>query len=88
MTGVGAAGGSGPVAAFFELPLGTRVVVRHRVGDLATDALGLLVRRGPTDCDIRTSKGDVTVRFADIVAAKQIPPPPVPRSARRLHPQD
>jgi hypothetical protein len=72
--------GTGPVAAFLALPLGTRVVVRYRVGELATDALGLLVRRGPADCDIRTRKGDVTVRFADIVAAKQVPPPPVRRN--------
>ena len=83
MTGLGGAGGSGPVAAFFELPLGTRVVVRHRVGEMATDVLGLLVRRGPADCDIRTSSGDVTVGFADFVAAKQIRPPLVPRKQRR-----
>lgn len=75
-------GRDGPVAAFLALPLGTRVVVRHRVGELATDALGLLVRRSAVDCDIRTSKGDVTVQLADIVAAKQVPPPPAPRTPR------
>lgn len=75
-------GGNGPVAAFLALPLGTRVVVRHRVGELATDALGLLVRRGAVDCDIRTNKGDVTVQLTDIIAAKQIPPPPPPRARR------
>jgi hypothetical protein len=68
--------GAGPVAAFLALPLGTRVVVRYRVGELATDALGQLVRRDPTSCDIRTSRGQVTIHFADIVAAKQVPPPP------------
>lgn len=83
MTGPGAPAPAGPVAAFLALPLGTRVVVRHRVGELATDALGVLLRRGATDCEIRTSKGDVTVRFADIVAAKQVPPPPQRRPACR-----
>ncbi len=84
MTGpVDGVGGDGPVAKFLALPLGTRVVVRYRVGDLATDALGLLLRRGATDCEIRTSKGDITVRFADVVAAKQVPPPPERRRARR-----
>jgi hypothetical protein len=71
------------VTTVLALPLGTRVVVRYRVGEMATDALGLLVRRGPADCDIRTKKGDVTVRFADIVAAKRIPPPPERRPTHR-----
>lgn len=84
----GSAGRSGPTAAFLTLPLGTRVVVRYRVGELATDALGLLVRRGVDDCEIRTNKGDVTVRFADILAAKQVPPPPVRRDQRRPEGQD
>lgn len=79
-------GGHGPVAAFLALPLGTRVVVRHRVGELATDALGLLVRRSSVDCDIQTGRGEVTVRFADIVTAKQVPPPPVRRNQRRPDP--
>lgn len=72
----------GFVAAFLALPLGSRVVVRYRVGELATDALGLLVRMTDTDCEIRTRRGDVTVRLADIIAAKQVPPAAQRRTAR------
>lgn len=74
---------AGSAAAFLALPLGSRVVVRYRMGASATDALGLLLRRSEVDCDIRTRRGDVTVRFADIVAAKQVRPAPARRSARR-----
>ena len=82
MIGPGGPPAAGPVPAFLALPPGTRVVVRYRVGELATDALGLLVRRDGTSCDIRTKRGDVTIQFADIVAAKQVPPPPTRRSRR------
>ncbi|MCR8670013.1 hypothetical protein [Agrococcus sp. HG114] len=61
------------------LPLGTRVVVRYRLhGGThgATDALGQLVRAGPTECTVATRRGQVVVAFADIVAAKTVPPPP------------
>ena len=84
MTGPGTADApvGGPIAAFLALPLGTRVVVRYRVGELATDALGLLVRRSDADCEISTRRGEVTIALAAIVAAKQVPPAPVPRSPR------
>jgi len=80
--------GAGPVAAFLALPLGTRVVVRYRVGELATDALGLLVRVGTDSCDIDTRHGRVLIAFKDIVAAKQVPPPPAPRTQRLTRHRD
>lgn len=61
------------------LPLGTRVVVRHRLhGDThaATDALGDLVAVGATTCTVATRRGDVVIAIADIVAAKTVPPAP------------
>lgn len=79
---VGPASARGPFAAFLELAPGSRVVVRYRVGELATDVLGLMVRRDDTSCDIRTRRGDVTIAFSDIVAAKPVPPPPAPRIRR------
>ncbi len=67
----------GAAGAFLALPLGTRVVVRHRVGTSATDALGVLTRRSDTGCVVLTRRGEVSIAFADIVAAKAVPPPPV-----------
>lgn len=67
---------------FRALPLGTRVVVRHRLhGEArgATDALGELTALDATTCTVATRRGDVTIAFADIVAAKPVPPPPAPR---------
>ena len=65
--------------AFLTLPLGTRVVVRYRVPGGATDVLGPLLARSELDCQVRGKAGPVTIRLADIVAAKQIPPAPEPR---------
>ena len=68
-----------PVEAFLALPLGTRVVIRYRLESGATDVLGELIDRTPTTCEVRTRTGDVTVVLANIVAAKQVPPPPARR---------
>jgi hypothetical protein len=73
----GTAGVMNPVAAFLALPLGTRVVIRYRIEGGATDVLGELISRTDSSCVVRTRGGDVTVMLANIVAAKQIPPPPV-----------
>jgi hypothetical protein len=62
-------------------PMGTRVVVRHRLNDPgepgATDVLGYLSAIDDTHCVIASAKGLVTVELASVIAAKEIPPPPV-----------
>jgi hypothetical protein len=63
-------------------PMGTRVVVRYRLhgeAEGATDVLGYLSAVDATDCVIAAAKGLVTVSLADVIAAKEIPPPPAPR---------
>ena len=63
-------------------PMGTRVVVRytlHGEAEGATDVLGYLSAVDATDCVIASAKGLVTVALADVIAAKEIPPPPAPR---------
>lgn len=67
---------------FRALPLGTRVVVRHRLhGEQhgASDALGELAAIDASTCTIATRRGAVTIAIADIIAAKPVPPPPAPR---------
>lgn len=68
---------------FRALPLGTRVVVRHRLhGEQhgATDALGELIAIDEATCTIATRRGAVTIAYADIIATKPVPPPPPPRT--------
>ena len=65
-----------------KAPDGTRVVVRHLLHDepeSATDVLGYLSGSDDTHVVIATVKGLVTVTLADVIAAKEIPPPPAPR---------
>jgi hypothetical protein len=66
-----------------EVPVGTRLVVRYRLDDGATDALGYLRSRTDERCLLDTPRGPVTITFVDVVAAKRIPEPP----ARRRTPQ-
>ncbi|MGV8884860.1 MAG: hypothetical protein ACOH1T_04635 [Microbacteriaceae bacterium] len=64
----------------FAHPEGTRVVVRYTLHDDthgATDALGYVSVRDDTHVVIATAKGLVTISLVDIIAAKEIPPPPV-----------
>jgi hypothetical protein len=74
--------GPDPLGVIASEPIGTRLVVRYRLGDGATDALGFLLERTPTTCVIDTRRGPVTVGLADIVAAKTVPAPPAPRPRR------
>ena len=76
-----------PVAALRSLPAGTRVVVRYRLGEGFTDALGDLLSCTADEASVRTRRGDVVVRLADVVAAKPVPPPP-PRRAPRFGAHD
>ncbi|TLM86889.1 hypothetical protein [Pseudarthrobacter sp. NamE5] len=61
---------------------GTRVVVRYRIPDGFTDALGHLVSCDAGACTIRTRQADVVIRLADVVAAKAVPPAPERRRTR------
>jgi hypothetical protein len=77
-----------PHAADFLLgvKLGTRVVVRSKIEGGLTDALGVLHSRTQTQCVVETKRGLMTVAFADVVAAKEVPPPPAPRQPRQPRP--
>jgi hypothetical protein len=81
-----------PVGHLRGLPLGSRVVVRIRLAaspdagaPRLTDALGYLRHLDASECVIETKRGDVLLRLADVVAVKEVPPPPMPmpRTARR-----
>jgi hypothetical protein len=66
----------------FAHPEGTRVVVRyalHTGEHGATDALGYVSARDDTHVVIATVRGLQTIALADIIAAKEVPPPPAPR---------
>jgi hypothetical protein len=65
---------------------GTRVVIRYALHDdpdgSATDAVGYLSGTNATHCVVATVRGLQTIAFADVLAAKEVPPPPVPRARR------
>ncbi len=62
------------------LRLGMRVVVRYRVGDQATDALGDVVGLDEATVTVRTRKhGDVPIGWDTVVVAKPVPPAPARR---------
>jgi len=65
-----------------DAPLGTRVVVRYRIEGGLTDALGELVARTAGECTVRTRRADVVVALRLVVAAKEVPPPPLRRGPR------
>jgi len=66
-----------------QVDIGTRVVVRYRIGGGLSDALGVLSSRTPTHCVIDTRRGLTTVDLAEVVLAKQVPPPPTRRPATK-----
>ena len=58
---------------------GTRVVIRYRLHDQpegATDALGYVSAKSDTQIVVATARGLVTISLADVIAAKEVPPPP------------
>ncbi|MCZ2403989.1 ferrous iron transport protein A [Paenarthrobacter sp. Z7-10] len=65
-----------------QLPLGTRVVVRYRIEDGLTDALGFLTTVDEHSVTVATRGGDVVVRLEAIQAAKPVPPAPEARRGR------
>ncbi|GAB3537405.1 hypothetical protein GCM10027403_21540 [Arthrobacter tecti] len=70
-----------PKTVLATLPLGTRVVVRYRIEDGLTDALGDLVARDGVSCTVHGRRGAVVVPLDAVIAAKPVPPPPPRRSA-------
>lgn len=70
------------IARLLSLPLGTRVVVRYLIEDgaRATDALGELIERTEQEAVIQTRRGPERVPLAQVLLAKQVPPPPTRRS--------
>ncbi|HET7784139.1 MULTISPECIES: hypothetical protein [Micrococcaceae] len=61
---------------------GTRVVVRYRIEDGLTDALGHLLACDAGACTIRTRQADVVIPLDLVVAAKEVPPAPERRRPR------
>jgi hypothetical protein len=60
--------------------IGSRIVARHLLPDgRATDALGFLRSRDAEHIVVETRRGLETVPLANVVAAKEVPPPPAPR---------
>lgn len=58
---------------------GTRVVIRYRLHDQAegaTDAVGFVSAKSATHIVVATPRGLTTIAFDDVIAAKQVPPPP------------
>lgn len=58
---------------------GTRVVIRYRIYDQpesASDALGYVSAKDDTHIVVATVRGLTTIAFADVIAAKEVPPPP------------
>lgn len=68
-------------ARLAAVPLGTRIVLRYRIGDAATDALGDLIVLDTDRCVVRTRRGDVAIALDDVVAGRPVPPPPPRRAA-------
>ncbi|KRE84207.1 putative acetyltransferase [Arthrobacter sp. Soil764] len=65
---------------------GIRVVVRYRIEGGLTDALGHLLACDAGSCTVRTRQADVVIPFAQVVAAKEVPPAPPRRPARQAPP--
>lgn len=65
-----------PATGLTQVPIGTRVVVRHLIeeGERATDSLGKLVGRDVSSLTVETRRGPVRILLADIVAGKPVPP--------------
>lgn len=72
-------------------PLGSRVVVRRRLpapdaatGATLTDAVGDLLHADRDHLVLRTRRGQVAIRLAEVTAVKQVPPAPSRRGAPHL----
>ena len=75
--------GVGPLAFLRSAPAGMRVVIRYALESGAeagaTDALGFVHMSDATHIVVSTKRGLETIAFASVIAAKEVPPPPVAR---------
>jgi len=71
-----------PLHFLSNATLGMRVVVRYRIDGGLTDALGKLVGKSDGECTVLTRRSDVVIALSLVVAAKEVPPAPPPRSPR------
>lgn len=63
--------------------VGRRVVVRYLLPTgQATDALGELLSADATMLVVDGKRGIERIAVADVIAAKEVPPPPAPRPRR------
>ena len=59
---------------------GMRVVVRYRLpSGQATDALGQLISADASHFVVDDKRGIETIAVEDVIAAKEVPPPPAAR---------
>lgn len=72
-----------PAALLRSLQPGVRVVVRYRIDEGFTDALGTLEAVGEAGCTVATRRGAVVIPYPLVTAAKTVPPPPPRRAPRR-----
>jgi len=73
-----------PTHPFDRLRVGMRAVVRSRLDDGLTDALGEVVALDDASVSVATRRGVQVVPRAAVVAAKEVPPPPSRRGAPHL----
>lgn len=71
------------------LQTGTRVVLRYAInrevsphGESMSDALGTIISADEREVRVMTRRGQVRVPRPLVIAAKEVPPPPVRRSPR------
>src|SRR6185312_8326931 len=67
-----------------RLRVGMRAVVRHRLDDGLSDALGEVVALDDTSVSVATRRGVRVVAREAVVAAKEVPPAPSRRGAPHL----
>ena len=73
-----------PTHPLDRLRVGMRAVVRHRLENGLTDALGEVVALDQTSVSVATRRGLQVVQRAAVVAAKEVPPAPSRRGAPHL----
>lgn len=71
-----------PVQFIREAELGTRMVVRSRIDEGFTDAVGYLRSLNDTECVVETARGRRMITLSAVTAAKAVPPPPPKRALR------
>jgi len=69
-----------------RLRVGMRAVVRHRLDDGLSDALGEVVALDDSSVSVATRRGVRVVPRGAVVAAKEVPPAPSRRGAAHLAP--